>query len=134
MTFVLHPQLEADTFPITESELSELRLMNDARYPWTILIPKLTDLSEWHDVPQDLQSQIWESVAHCSRTLDALFQPTKMNIAALGNMVPQLHIHILARFADDPAWPQPVWGVGTAVPYSAAERDERISAIRNALT
>ncbi len=123
--FSLHPQLAADTETITSLSLSRVLLMNDSRFPWLILVPERPDLRDLHDLtPEDYQT-VADEIRAVSHRMASQFGAEKMNVAALGNMVPQLHIHIIARFASDAAWPKPVWGVGEAVAYSAAALSER---------
>lgn len=119
--FKLDSQLERDTIALASLPLCELLLMNDANYPWIILVPRREGLRELVELsPEDQQQYLRESnaVAHCLQTQ---FAPYKLNIAALGNVVEQLHIHHIARFKDDAAWPRPVWGV---VPARAYEEDK----------
>lgn len=121
MPFVLNPTLEKDTFFVADLPLSRLLLMNDARFPWLILVPRRADLRELVDLVPGDQAQLLEEINSVSRCLQQLFKPDKLNVAALGNMVPQLHIHIIARFEGDAAWLKPVWGVGSAEAYGDAK-------------
>ncbi|QKT03328.1 HIT domain-containing protein [Ectothiorhodospiraceae bacterium 2226] len=124
--FALDPRLARDTVPLGRGELSLLLLMNDARYPWFILVPERADVRELHELaPADQHMLLRESTA-LAGVLSQLFQPTALNVAKLGNLVPQLHIHHIARFEGDPAWPGPVWGQGPAQAYSA----DALSALR----
>ena len=123
MAFALHPQIVADTVPVKELELSSLRLMNVAALPWLVLIPRREALREIIDLGENDQATLWKEIAQVSRTLSAAVNPTKLNVAALGNVVPQLHVHIIARFEDDPAWPKPVWGNLPTVPYIDETRE-----------
>lgn len=116
--FTLHSQLAADTFEIGNFPLSVLLLMNDANYPWFILVPRRADIREIYQLDgKDQQQLLWESSA-LAEGLSAQFQADKLNIAALGNMVPQLHLHHIVRYRTDPAWPAPVWGHRPARHYS----------------
>lgn len=133
MSFQLHPRLHADSFVVAELELSRLLLMNDARYPWLILVPRIEQAVEIHHLPEKDQQQLWRESAHVAGIMERLFQPEKMNLGALGNLVPQLHIHHIARFVGDPAWPGPVWGHSAATLYSESAAAERIALIRRAL-
>ncbi|WP_343559893.1 HIT family protein [Kiloniella sp. b19] len=117
MAFSLHPQLAADTVPVEETEEHLILLMNDSQYPWLILVPKQEGLRDLDDLESDAYDRTLHRVRALSKTLKAEFSAEKINVAALGNMVPQLHIHIIARFQDDPAWPAPVWGAKPARPY-----------------
>lgn len=122
MKFNLHPQLAADTFVVGDLPLCRLLLMNDARFPWVILVPRRLDISEVYDLPMLEQQMLWQESALVAEKLMQLTQADKMNLAALGNVVPQLHVHHVARFKTDVAWPKPVWGQGTAEPYSDTEK------------
>ena len=131
--FALHPQLAADTAEIARWDLCRVLLMNDSSYPWLILVPQRPGLRDVHDlVGGDLAAATAETV-RASRLLASLYQPTKMNVAALGNQVPQLHIHVIARFTDDPAWPKPVWGVVPARPYTPVALEARVADLRAAM-
>lgn len=116
--FALHARLEADTAFIADWALSRVLLMNDARYPWLILVPRRAHLSELHDLSHAERLVLTEEISRASEKLKALMGCAKINVGALGNMVPQLHIHVIARNPGDAAWPGPVWGNGTAEPYA----------------
>lgn len=131
--FALDPRLAADTLPIGDLELSRVVLMNDARFPWLILVPRRADARELIDLTDVDQQCLLLEITQCSQVLRTMTQPDKMNIAALGNVVAQLHVHVIARFESDAAWPRPVWGVGSAQAYSPQESSARISALRAAL-
>jgi diadenosine tetraphosphate (Ap4A) HIT family hydrolase len=128
----LHPQLKSDCLVIGRFPLSQLLLMRDANYPWFILVPDRPDISEIHQLSEGDQLQlIRESSLLAVRLMEA-FQGDKMNIAALGNVVPQLHIHHVVRYRHDAAWPAPVWGKLAARPYSEAALEavvERVKAV-----
>ncbi|MEZ5596259.1 MAG: HIT family protein [Pseudomonadales bacterium] len=128
--FTLHPQLEQDTCVVMELAVCRVLLMNDARYPWLILVPRFAGVREIYDLPADTQDVIWREVGHCGSRLMDLVKADKLNIGALGNLVPQLHIHVIARRQDDDAWPAPVWGRGEARPYTAPARQKRLEALR----
>jgi diadenosine tetraphosphate (Ap4A) HIT family hydrolase len=119
--FALDARLEADTLPVAELSLSSLRLMNDRRYPWAILAPRLSGREELSDLSAAEQRLLLEEVTIVSRALSSLAAAHKMNVASLGNLVRQLHVHVVARREDDEAWPQPVWGRGAVTPYDAEE-------------
>jgi diadenosine tetraphosphate (Ap4A) HIT family hydrolase len=121
-TFLLHPRLAADTVALGRLELSILLLMNDATYPWFILVPERAGASEIYELAETDRLILIEEVALLSRALKDELRPDKLNIAALGNVVPQLHLHVIARFRSDPAWPAPVWGKAETRPYSEGER------------
>ena len=129
----LHPQLAADTVPVIELALSEVRLMDDANHPWLVLVPRIADMVEIIDLDAAQRMQLTAEIDAACRALKALFKPDKLNVAALGNMVPQLHVHVIARYRDDIAWPRPVWGNATARPYSPEELIERVNALRTAM-
>jgi diadenosine tetraphosphate (Ap4A) HIT family hydrolase len=118
-SFVLDPQLEADTLALGEFDLCRLQLMNDARFPWLILIPQKPGLVELIDLAKPDRDQLFDEIAALSEGLKRIFQPDKINVAALGNQVRQLHVHVIARFVSDVAWPKPVWGVGERTWYPA---------------
>ena len=121
MTFSLHPRLEADTIAIGKLPLCALRLMNDARFPWIILVPRREDLREIFDLGAAERGLLIEEVAATAQALQDATGAAKMNVGAIGNLVPQLHLHVVARFDHDPAWPAPVWGHGQARPYAEAD-------------
>ena len=116
--FILHSKLAADTFEVLSLEVSQLLLMNDARYPWLILVPQVSGMRDLHNLSTKQYQAVTQEIAQVSKVLESVTQAHKMNVGALGNMVPQLHIHIIARQTNDAAWPAPVWGVGEAQPYS----------------
>lgn len=128
--FILHDQLAADTFQIAESELNLLLLMNDKNYPWCILVPKVADIKEAFQLSRNNQHQLNDESSLLAETLMDSFQAHKINVAALGNMVPQLHIHHIARFREDPCWPKPVWGQVTAKPYDEASKNAIIDTLK----
>lgn len=129
----LHPQLAEDTHPVAHLGLSDLQLMDDANHPWLILVPRVEDAVEWVDLDDAQQAELTREISRSCRALQSVFEPNKLNVAALGNMVPQLHVHVIARFTDDIAWPRPVWGTATAQPYSPEELVRRIERLRAAL-
>ena len=131
--FQLHPRLDRDTVTVATLELSRVLLMNDQRFPWTILVPERLDVSEIHDLGGDDRVVLIEEIARVSDTLMTLFKPRKINVGALGNMVPQLHIHVVARSPGDVAWPGPVWGCGEAVVYGADALTEMVERLGRAL-
>lgn len=131
--FELHPQLAEDTLPVIELALCEVRLMDDANHPWLVLVPRVADAVELIDLALPQRTQLTVEIDAVSRALKALFKPDKLNIAALGNMVPQLHVHVIARYANDIAWPRPVWGNAAARPYTPEQLVARVQALRRAL-
>ena len=108
--------------------------MNDKRYPWLILVPRYNGLSEIHDLRDKDQSTLISEVTAATRALENLFQPKKINVAALGNMVSQLHIHVIARFEKDEAWPSPVWGIGKSESYSRNEAKRVVKQLTTTLS
>jgi len=116
----LHPRLAADTIALAEWPLSRVRLMNDQRYGWIILVPRAPGAREIHDLSQPQRVQLIEEIARASNALAKGLNAPKINVGALGNIVPQLHVHVVARREGDAAWPGPVWGVGEARPYDWA--------------
>jgi diadenosine tetraphosphate (Ap4A) HIT family hydrolase len=129
----LHPQLADDTHPLATFGLCELRLMDDANYPWLVLVPRVADAVEMLDLDTAQRHRLSDEIDFASRALRTSFRPYKLNVAALGNLVPQLHVHVIARFQDDPAWPAPVWGRVAAQPYSPEALVQRIAALQDAL-
>ncbi|HXH73110.1 MAG TPA: HIT family protein [Mariprofundaceae bacterium] len=131
--FTLHPRLAADTHPVADWPLCRVLLMNDARYHWLILVPMREGIREIHELePEELQ-QLMAEITAASKALCATVPQDKINVGALGNMVPQLHIHVIARRIGDAAWPGPVWGNGTAVPYAEGEVGKLADRLREAL-
>ena len=118
--WTLHPQLAADTVRLSDLPLSRVLVMNDANFPWLILVPRKADIIEVIDLDDGEQTQLMHEVTRAARALREVTACHKLNIAALGNMVPQLHVHVIARFREDAAWPRPVWGI---VPAKAYQRD-----------
>lgn len=131
--FELHPRLAADSVVIGRFELSLLLLSKDANYPWCILVPQVEGVFEIHHLSEEEQIQLIRESSRLSEVMTSLFDAHKMNVAALGNVVRQLHVHHIARFENDPAWPQPIWGKLPAKDYSVGEWDERVKRLRNAL-
>jgi diadenosine tetraphosphate (Ap4A) HIT family hydrolase len=119
--FALHPTLARDTVEVARLPLCRLLLMDDRRFPWLILVPERDGAREIHDLAPADRAELVEEIARVSEVLTNLFRPDKVNVGALGNVVPQLHVHVVARFAADSAWPGPVWGSGAAVPYGESE-------------
>ena len=133
MAWALHTQLAADTTLVGDFPLSRLLLSNDAQYPWCILVPRIAGAKELHRLDDADQLQVLRESVALARAMEAVFKPHKMNVAALGNVVPQLHIHHIARFKTDAAWPAPVWGKHPAQPYEAAVLDQRLRLLQGAL-
>jgi diadenosine tetraphosphate (Ap4A) HIT family hydrolase len=132
--FQLHPRLQEDCIPVGQFELCQVLLMNDSQYPWFILVPKINGLRELYQLSPAQQQQFMAESSYLSEQLAVLYQADKMNIAAIGNLVPQLHIHHIVRYETDVAWPAPVWGKFAAVPYEASQLAETLARVRGALT
>lgn len=118
--FSLHPQLVQDCLQLGQFPLCRLLLTKDANYPWFILVPEREGISEIYQLTEDDQQQLWRESATFSRLIMSTFKGDKLNIGALGNVVPQLHIHHIVRYRTDVAWPGPVWGKVPAKPYTTA--------------
>jgi diadenosine tetraphosphate (Ap4A) HIT family hydrolase len=121
--FTLHERLRADTLEITRLRLSRVLLMNDSSFPWLILVPEREDSREIYDLEEKDRAVLIEEITLAARIIRHLYKPDKINVGALGNLVPQLHIHVIGRFESDRAWPGPVWGAGPAQPYGGDERE-----------
>ena len=121
--FMLHQRLQEDTIGIVRLELSRVLLMNDTSFPWLILVPERENVREIHELGAADRTVLIEEIAAASEIIQLLYSPDKLNTGALGNLVPQLHIHVIGRFRTDRAWPGPVWGTGPAQPYSEEELD-----------
>jgi len=129
----LHPQLAADTVAVGDLALTRVLLNDDANYPWLILVPRLPALVEIIDLDDGSQAQLLREVSDSARALRRITKCDKLNVAALGNQVPQLHVHVIARFHSDAAWPNPVWGKAARKPYPADAREQLIEAARRDL-
>src|SRR5262245_34405502 len=130
LSWSLHPLLAQDTEAIGDLALSRLLVSNDANYPWLLLVPRRPGASEIIDLDVSDQRQLMTEIAAVSGALKAITPCDKLNVAAIGNMVPQLHIHIVARRRDDPAWPRPVWGAVPSRAWDPADRERLIAAVR----
>lgn len=131
--FVLHDRLAADCHRVGELPLSSVLLLDDCRYPWVILVPRRPDISEIYQLGGSDRAQLLSESCRLGAWMMTHFGGDKLNVAALGNVVPQLHLHHVVRRVDDPAWPGPVWGHGEARPYAAALRDARLVELRSGL-
>lgn len=131
--FKLHAQLAADTLAVGEFDLCSLLLMNDATYPWLILVPHIAGIRELIDLDDRQQNLLMREVTRCSHALQRMVMPDKLNVAALGNKVPQLHVHVIARHRGDPAWPAPVWGRAPPQPYAGLAADAMLLRLRGEL-
>ena len=126
----LNPQLEKGSIPLGEFQLCSLLLINDSHYPWFILLPNRENLSEIFQLSAADQQQLMLESSFFSRVLMQVFSADKINVAALGNVVPQLHIHHIARYKNDACWPDPVWGAVPAVPYNDKQRQDIIETLQ----
>ncbi len=131
--FALHPDLQKDTYTVGQFKLSLILLSKDANYPWLILVPKREKVRQIHHLMEEEQIQLIKESSHLSEVMTSIYAPTTMNIAALGNIVPQLHVHHVARFKDDPAWPKPIWGAVAAKEYEAQKLEERLEGLHSSL-
>jgi len=132
--FKLHHRLKEDTIEIVRLKLSLVLLMNDSSFPWLVLVPAIEGAQEVHQLSIEERSVLIEEIAAASEILQKLYSPDKINIGALGNLVPQLHIHVIGRFRTDRAWPGPVWGTGKARPYAADELNAVAGRIKKAFS
>jgi len=130
---ILHPQLQNDCVVLGKLSLCAVLLMPDAHYPWLILVPQRENICETHDLCEEDQQQLMRESCFVSQTLKDIFHADKINVAALGNMVPQLHVHHVVRFKDDVAWPAPVWGAHSAKPYPLSVLNERCQTLKKSL-
>ena len=128
----LHPQLADDTHPVASWPLCDVRLMDDANHPWLILVPRVAEAVEVTDLDEVQQRSLMQEIDRAGRALQ-VFRPHKLNVAALGNLVPQLHVHVIARYQEDIAWPRPVWGMAAAQPYAPEKLIERIQLLRETI-
>ena len=133
MAFSLHEKLAADCEPLGDLRLCCALLMRDDRFPWVILVPRIDALRDFHDLPRDQAVHLFDEVGAVSRAILDQFGAEKINVAALGNQVPQLHVHVIGRFAADAAWPGPVWNAGPATEVDSALVASRAAALRSAL-
>ena len=131
--FTLDPRLAADTVAVATLPLCEVRLMDDARFAWLVLVPRRAGMMEVADLPQADQAQLWQEVDQAGAALRRVAPCDKLNLGALGNIVRQLHVHVVARNDGDAAWPGPVWGCGRAEPYATNARSKLVERLRDAL-
>ena len=133
MPFVLDARLAADTHPVGDLPLSRLLLMDDARFPWLILVPRIAGARELIDLDEADRHTLLGELSEIGRAVETLLRPDKLNIAALGNVVAQLHVHLIARYTQDAAWPRPVWGHEQPVAYAEGPREALLGRLREAL-
>ena len=131
--FVLDPRLAADTAFIADGPLSQVRLMDDTRFPWLVLVPRVNGISEWLELDGGQQRLLLAEINQAGQLIRAQPGVEKLNIGALGNIVRQLHVHLVGRHDGDPAWPGPVWGHGAAVRHAPAALATQIGAWRRRL-
>ena len=131
--FKLNPKLRETSLTVGELPLCDLRLVNDSRFQWCLLIPRIPDLTELHHLPSAHHQSMMSEIETLSNYLLEYTSATKINVAALGNMVPQLHIHVIGRHPEDPAWPNSVWAAGSAENYTKADAQALIVDLRAAL-
>ena len=131
--FALDPRLAGDTHRLARWPLCELLLMDDDRYPWLILVPRIEGAHDLLDLDQAERTQLWQEIDAVSRALRDAFAPDKLNIGALGNVVSQLHVHVIARYRHDDAWPGPVWGAHPRIPREAGAREAIVARLLPAL-
>lgn len=134
MSFSLHPQLQKDCIDLGRLTLCRVLLMNDSQFPWLILVPERENISEIYQLSPTDQQQLMRESSHIAEQLNALFHADKINIAALGNMVPQLHIHHVVRYTTDKAWPAPIWGKLDAMAYTDQELKVMHTKLQNILS
>jgi diadenosine tetraphosphate (Ap4A) HIT family hydrolase len=132
--FALHERLAADTLFVADLGLSTVRLMNERTWPWLILVPRRTAVAQISDLAAADRLLLIEEIALAEAALRRLYRPDRINVGALGNIVPQLHVHVVARFKSDPAWPRPVWGAKAPDPYPPAAAADTIRRCAGALT
>ncbi|PHS79635.1 MAG: hypothetical protein COB59_00900 [Rhodospirillaceae bacterium] len=128
--FELHPTLANDTVEITQLNVCRVLLIRDKTYPWIVLVPEREGLRDLDDLNEPDRIQVMAEIDQASKALKALFTPYKINVAALGNVVEQLHIHVIARFQNDAAWPGPIWGVAPLKDYADTDRDQLVSRLK----
>ncbi len=131
--FVLDPRLQADSVFVADGPLSQVRLVNDARFPWLLLVPRVPGASEWIELDGAQQRLLLAEIHRAGVLLKARPGVDKLNIGALGNIVRQLHVHLVGRHAGDAAWPGPVWGASAAVPMEAGQLQLQLNHWRSSL-
>lgn len=132
--WVLDQKLADDSVFVVDWPLSQLRLINDSRFPWLVLVPRVSDIEEIFQLSDEDQQQLLQESSQLAKILSASYEADKLNVAALGNVVRQLHVHHIVRYVDDCCYPSPVWGVGEALPYKDIELQQRVDELRAALT
>lgn len=131
--FQLHPRLQQDCFTVGQFALSRILLMNDSHYPWCILVPQRPDIKEIYELSQADRQQLMDESCLLAKAMVDLYQPDKLNIAAIGNLVPQLHLHHVARYQTDIAWPGPIWGKFPVCAHTGQVAESQIARLRERL-
>lgn len=131
--WVLDQKLADDSVFVVDLPLSQLRLINDSRFPWLVLVPRVSNIEEIFQLSDEDQQQLLQESSQLAKVLSTSFKADKLNVAALGNVVRQLHVHHIVRYVDDCCYPSPVWGRGEAVPYQQHELRQRVDELRSAL-
>lgn len=132
--FTLDPRLEHDTHPVAELALCSVRLMDDLRFRWLILVPRRANATEIADLGEDDRAELWREVDQCAAALRTTGPCNKLNLGAIGNVVPQLHVHVVARMEGDSAWPAPVWGFAGRMAYAPSLLKQRTEVLQRALS
>jgi diadenosine tetraphosphate (Ap4A) HIT family hydrolase len=132
--WVLDQKLADDSVFVVDWTLSQLRLINDSRFPWLVLVPRVSNIEEIFQLSDEDQQQLLQESSQLATVLSTSFRADKLNVAALGNVVRQLHIHHIVRYVDDCCYPSPVWGIGETVPYQELELRQRLDELRSALS
>lgn len=130
--FSLDPRLESDTVSVLKLKLCRVQLMRDKTVPWIVLVPERSGISEIHELSKEDRIELVEEITLASRAMEKAYGPDKINVGALGNIVKQLHVHVVGRFENDRAWPGPVWGAPGAEPYSDAELKDALAKVSGA--
>lgn len=133
MTFSLHPRLAQNCHQLGRFKLCRLLLMNDNQFPWFILVPQISGISELHQLSAEQRRKLIDESCYLAENLAVLYQGDKMNVAAIGNIVEQLHVHHVVRYRHDKAWPQPIWGKFSAVPYTPEQLNETVQRLKSRL-
>ena len=131
--WVLNQKLADDSVFVVDWPLSQLRLINDSRFPWLVLVPRVSNIEEIFQLSDEDQQQLLQESSQLAKVISTSFKADKLNVAALGNVVRQLHVHHIVRYVDDCCYPSPVWGIGEAVPYQEYELRQRVDELRSAL-
>lgn len=134
MTFSLDPKLESDSAYVCDLDLSQIRLGANSTFPWVLLIPKRNNIREIIELEELDQQQLMREIVQVSRAVQSIYQPDKINVGALGNIVPQLHVHVVARYVGDKAWPSAAWKGDFKVPYTTEALEEALDKLRQALS